>query len=146
MTPETLPELIHRLVEAKGRDWIERELGYTPDLIDHHLTAYNRARARRAPLAGPPTPPHELDATTPLRLVDLAWHLRVRIDTLSRALRSDPTAPQPVPGTTPSAWHYAEVHAWWPDRRRRGQRGPSRHRAALATPPASTPPAKGEAS
>ncbi|MFF4534262.1 hypothetical protein ACFY1P_33945 [Streptomyces sp. NPDC001407] len=130
MTLETLPELIHRLVEAKGREWIERELGYTPDVIDHHLTAYTRSR--RTQLTGPPTPPDAPDVENPLRMVDLARHLRARFDTLSRALRNDPAAPRPVPGRTPAVWRYAEVYAWWPNRRRRGQRGPAHHRNALA--------------
>ncbi|MFB7836111.1 hypothetical protein [Streptomyces sp. NPDC056056] len=131
MTSETLPELIHRLVQAKGRPWVEREIGYTPGLIDEHLAAYERAAARRSTPVGPPTPPDEIEADAPLRLSDLARHLRVRPDTLSRALRNDPSAPQPTPGTTPGAWDYTAVHAWWPNRRSRGQRGPARRHPAL---------------
>ncbi|MFD6465352.1 hypothetical protein [Streptomyces goshikiensis] len=135
MTSETLPELIHRLVEAKGRPWVEREIGYSPDVIDRYLAAHARAAARRSP-AGQPTPPDQVKASTPLRLGDLAAHLRVRPDTLSRALRNDPAAPRPVPGTTPDAWDYAQVFKWWPERRRRGQRGPARRNPDL---PETTP-------
>ncbi|MCZ1012135.1 hypothetical protein [Streptomyces lydicus] len=120
-TRETLPELIHRLVESKGRAWVERELDYGPDVIDHHLSSLARRRARQAPRPGSADRPADV-STEPLRLIDLALHLHVRVDTLSRALRNDPAAPAPAPGTDGSRWFYAAVHAWWPNRRKRGQR------------------------
>ncbi|MFI8932533.1 hypothetical protein ACIG3E_33335 [Streptomyces sp. NPDC053474] len=128
---ETLPELIHRLVEEKGRQWVQRELGYGPDVIAQHLAAYERALARRAPLSGQPTPPERVERQ-PQRLTDLALYLRVRRDTLSRALRRDPAAPAPVPGGPPHRWSYAEVYAWWPQRRGRGR--PTGEPAAPRTP------------
>ncbi|ATM24665.1 hypothetical protein SMD44_p10166 (plasmid) [Streptomyces alboflavus] len=137
MPPETLPELIHRLVAdpARGRDWVERELGYAPGVIDEYLAAYAEDLARRHPLTGPPTAPGLLTSRGPMTRAELARHLRTRHDTLTRALSNDPKAPQPVPGRKPPVWPYAEVYAWWPNRRRRGQRGPAR-RTALAAAPA----------
>ncbi|MER8118976.1 hypothetical protein [Streptomyces sp. NPDC094031] len=131
-TRETLSELIDRLVADKGPEWVEREIGYDRELIEEHRAVAARARALKAPREGAPRPPAEITAE-PLPLTDLALHLRVRDDTLSRALRRDPGAPRPAPDTYGKRWFYAEVHAWWPRRRRVGQRGPAR---STATPPA----------
>ncbi|GLF98169.1 hypothetical protein [Streptomyces yaizuensis] len=119
-TGETLPELIHRLVGKHGRAWVEREIEYDADTIDRHLLDAVLVHARRHP-RGPATDPGEV-TTDPLPLADLAALLRVRNDTLSRALRNDPAAPSSAtaPGTR-AAWRYADIHAWWPNRRRRGQ-------------------------
>ncbi|MGW2654406.1 hypothetical protein ACWC1D_12240 [Streptomyces sp. NPDC001478] len=130
-TRETLSELIDRLVSDKGLDWVAQEIGYNRELIEEHLAVVARARALKAPREGPAQPPAEV-TTDPLPLTDLALHLRVRDDTLSRALRRDPGAPRPAPGTDGKRWHYAEVHAWWPRRRRVGQRGPARRTAEPA--------------
>ncbi|MCQ1577189.1 hypothetical protein [Streptomyces parvus] len=127
-TRETLSELIDRLVADKGLEWVEREIGYDRELIEEHLAAVARARALKAPREGDAQHPDEV-TTEPLPLTDLALHLRVRDDTLYRALHRDPGAPRPVPGTDNKRWQYAEVHAWWPHRRRPGQRGPARRTA-----------------
>ena len=139
-TRETLSELIDRLVAGKGLEWVQREIGYDRELIEEHLAAVARARALKAPREGDARPPAEVTAD-PLPLTDLALHLRVRDDTLSRALRRDPGAPRPAPDTGSKRWHYAEVHAWWPRRRRVGQRGPARRTA----PPAADGPSSEQA-
>lgn len=130
-TRETLSELIDRLVTDKGHEWVEQEIGYDRKLIEEHRAAAARARLVRAPRDGNALPVDEV-SPDPLPLTDLALYLRVRDDTLSRALRRDPSAPRPAPGTDPKRWHYAEVHAWWPRRRRAGQRGPARRAAEPA--------------
>ncbi|MEU8542987.1 hypothetical protein AB0C52_23875 [Streptomyces sp. NPDC048717] len=123
-TRETLPELITRLVTDKGLEWVEREIGYDRELIEQHLVT----ATRKTPRKGAAHPPAEVTAE-PLSLIHLAFHLGVRSDVLYRALHRDPGAPRPVPGTDSKLWHYAEVHAWWPHRRRPGQRGPARRTA-----------------
>lgn len=130
-TRETLPELIDRLVAEKGLEWVEREIRYDRTLIEEHLATVARARALKAPRRGVARPPSEV-TTTPLPLTDLALHLGVRDNALHRALHRDPGAPAPVPGTAGKRWHYADVHAWWPLRRRPGQRGPARRPALPA--------------
>ncbi|MFJ4703015.1 hypothetical protein ACIP5N_33175 [Streptomyces sp. NPDC088768] len=131
-TRETLSELIDRLVADKGPEWVEREIGYSPELIAEHRAAAARARALKVPRRGKARPPSEV-AADPLPLTDLALHLDVRDDTLYRALHRDPGAPRPAPGTDGRRWYYADVHAWWPHRRRVGQRGPGRRRAGPVT-------------
>ncbi|WP_274036530.1 hypothetical protein [Streptomyces sp. MMBL 11-1] len=114
MTPrETLPELIHRLVEEKGRTWVENELSYAPQVVDAHLATYAAGRSGR------PAPTSRV-TREPLHQAQIARHLGVRADTLNRALRNDPEAPAPAPGTDGQRWLYAEVHTWWPRRRKRG--------------------------
>ncbi|WP_217230767.1 helix-turn-helix domain-containing protein [Streptomyces anulatus] len=119
MTPrETLPELIHRLIEEKGRPWVERELSYAPQTVDAHLAAYARGRA-----TGPgPVEPSRVSAQ-PVHQAQIARYLGVHRETLNRALRNDPAAPQPAPGTDGRGrlWRYADIYAWWPRRRSRGQ-------------------------
>ncbi|MET8605692.1 helix-turn-helix domain-containing protein [Streptomyces rubiginosohelvolus] len=117
MTPrETLPELIHRLIEEKGRPWVESELSYSPTTVDAHLAAYARGRT-----TGPgPVDPSQV-AAQPVHQAQIARYLGVHRETLSRALRNDPAAPKPAPGTGGRRWRYAEIHDWWPQRRSRGQ-------------------------
>ncbi|MCX4681565.1 hypothetical protein OG413_40915 [Streptomyces sp. NBC_01433] len=135
---ETLPELIHRLVEAKGRVWVERELDYGPDVIDHHLGAF--ARASRAPRPGPADPPSQV-TREPVPQLLIAYHLKIRRETLSRALRNDPSAPAPVPAPDADGkrWLYAEVHAWWPNRRKRGSYPRPSRQASAPRPPGEEP-------
>ncbi|MER5985678.1 helix-turn-helix domain-containing protein [Streptomyces sp. NPDC001787] len=117
MTPrETLPELIHRLIEEKGRPWVERELSYSPQTVDAHLAAYARGR----PTGPGPVAPSRV-AAQPVHQAQIARYLGVHRETLNRALRNDPAAPEPAPGTDGRRWRYAEIYAWWPQRRSRGQ-------------------------
>ncbi|MEU5138027.1 helix-turn-helix domain-containing protein [Streptomyces californicus] len=117
MTPrETLPELIHRLTEEKGRAWVERELSYSPTTVDAHLAAYARGRT----VGTGPVEPSRVSAQ-PVHQAQIARYLGVHRETLNRALRNDPAAPQPAPGTGGRRWRYADIHAWWPRRRSRGQ-------------------------
>ncbi|MFJ5926521.1 hypothetical protein ACIQF6_28360 [Kitasatospora sp. NPDC092948] len=62
----------------------------------------------------------------PLPVATLARHLHVNRSTLHRALANDPTAPTPVeqPDNGRDLYYYRAVHAWWPNRRSRGERGP----------------------
>lgn len=69
----------------------------------------------------------------PLPVASLARHLRVDRSTLWLALNHDPNAPAPVPGFDVPHYWPAAVITWWPNRRRRGQRGPDRR-------PRRTPP------
>lgn len=62
----------------------------------------------------------------PLGVAAIARHLHVPKDVLWRALRADPSAPGPVhtdEHTGVLSYTYRSVHAWWPQRRRRGHRG-----------------------
>ncbi|MFJ1756541.1 hypothetical protein [Kitasatospora sp. NPDC088134] len=90
-----------------------------------------------------PRPPDADDPKSvpywPLPVATLARHLHVNRSTLHRALANDPTAPTPVqqPDDSGPLYYYRAVHTWWPDRRRRGERGPDRRQRpprALSVP------------